>query len=754
MNWFNNLKIKSKLLLSFGFVVVLVIGLVLYVVTEMNDLSSSYRHVLNGPSIARQSMMEVQSNVRAMRRVAASLAMYSSTSNTGVINNLLSEGEGFFSFAIAALDTYDTVIMNDPYFTQAEKDYRLNLSRQTRELVNFYQTDVLLATHRLALAGDFNGALSAIESSANQINQLVVNTTYLVQTAERRMQTYVTAVERESDIAIMVTVAVGVIVAIVAITFAFVVSRVIAKPIVGLVYTVNNVANGNLNVNIDKRSFTKDEVGVLTSDISQLVETVKGINEELTVFCKNTITDYTYRMNADRFEGTYKELIVGVHAALESAEEESWLMIEALENIGKGNFTFQIKKLPGNRAIVNDAIDKVTEQLQNVMVEVDAMIDAAAEKGDLAFHVKTKGFEGDWLKVLNGLNHIAEAVDLPIVEIRDVMNVLAKGDFSKKVTGNYNGDFDMIKNSVNGMIATLESYVEEISRNLSAVAGGDLTTTITREYVGNFSTIKDSINNIGATLKRNLEEITMASKNVLEGASKITSNAMELADGSSTQAASLEELNTSVELINRQTREFAQNASEANILSNESTTNAQEGNNSMKQMLDAMVKIKESSSNISGIIKTIQDIAFQTNLLALNAAVEAARAGEHGKGFAVVAEEVRNLAARSQSAASETTTLIEDSITRVESGVNVAEATSASLDTIVKTSGEVLTLINNITTAATDQADMVSQISSTLLHTATTVQNNSKFAQEAAATSEELNSQAEILQQLVAYFKT
>jgi methyl-accepting chemotaxis protein len=271
--------------------------------------------------------------------------------------------------------------------------------------------------------------------------------------------------------------------------------------------------------------------------------------------------------------------------------------------------------------------------------------------------------------------------------------------------------------------------------------------------VGNFSEIKSSINSISETLNKSMMEISMAAKYVLEGATNITSNAMELADGSSSQAASLEELNTSVEMINLQTRQFAENASEANKLSVKSTQNAQAGNEAMKQMQEAMMQIKESSGNISKIIKTIQDIAFQTNLLSLNAAVEAARAGDQGKGFGVVAEEVGTLAARSQDAASETTTLIQDSILRVESGVSTAGTTSQYLDLILQNAHDVLELINNITKASQEQSEMISQISSTLLHTANTVQDNSRFSQDAAATAQELNSQAEMLQDMVSRFK-
>lgn len=250
-----------------------------------------------------------------------------------------------------------------------------------------------------------------------------------------------------------------------------------------------------------------------------------------------------------------------------------------------------------------------------------------------------------------------------------------------------------------------------------------------------------------------LTNINAASDQVAAGSRQVSDSSMSLSQGATEQASSIEELTASMEQIAAQTRANAENAEKARDMATDAQNYAEQGNSQMDDMLNAMSEINESSTNISKIIKVIDDIAFQTNILALNAAVEAARAGQHGKGFAVVAEEVRNLAARSANAAKETTTMIEGSIEKVEGGTKIANETAEALNKIVDGVSKATELVGEIAIASNEQALGVDQVNQGINQISDVVQTTSATAEETAAASEELSSQSDLLKSQVSTFR-
>ncbi|MCL2202959.1 MAG: methyl-accepting chemotaxis protein [Defluviitaleaceae bacterium] len=545
------------------------------------------------------------------------------------------------------------------------------------------------------------------------------------------------------------------------------VSKMIA-PIGNLVTLVADVSKGRLNVNVNQNALPKDEIGALTKDVVSLVDVIKGMVFDLSGIQEeyNVKGNMNHRVNASKYENSFREMITSVNAVLDEEVANIKTVSGLLTSIGDGDFNVTVDDLPGDFIMQTNAMRSVIAKLGEVNTEVSNIIHSIAEKGELDYRINTDNFSGGWQKIAIGLNDICKAVDEPFSVITTAIEEMRVGNFDvesidKKIRAkglatdadSFRGTFKDSIVSFEETMADIQSYIDEIEKTLAQVASGNLRVHINREYVGAFDLIKHSVNNIADTLTKTMSEINAASAQVLAGAKQISTSANDLANGAQQQASSIQELNASIDVINQQTQQNAASAEEASQLSAKSTENANAGSQTMKQMLDAMNQIKDSSNEISKIIKAIQDITFQTNLLSLNASVEAARAGEHGRGFAVVADEVRNLASKSQQSTLESTELINQSISRVDAGSAIAETTSESLSVIVSNAGEILDIINNISSSSKEQAESISQISIGLAQISGVVQSNSAVSQQAAAASEELNSQAEVLQQLVSFFK-
>jgi methyl-accepting chemotaxis protein len=222
-----------------------------------------------------------------------------------------------------------------------------------------------------------------------------------------------------------------------------------------------------------------------------------------------------------------------------------------------------------------------------------------------------------------------------------------------------------------------------------------------------------------------------------------------LADGTTRQAASVEETSSALEEMSSMTRLNSDNAKHANQLMRATNDEVNDAQQTMTQLTSSMEAIASASAETSKIIKTIDEIAFQTNLLALNAAVEAARAGEAGKGFAVVAEEVRNLAMRSAEAAKTTTSLIIGTSSKVEDGKLFVDKSNQAFAAVAESSGKISALIAEIAAASEEQSSGIAEVNSAMTDIDNTVQNIAATAEESASAAREMEGQSESLSQVV-----
>lgn len=356
---------------------------------------------------------------------------------------------------------------------------------------------------------------------------------------------------------------------------------------------------------------------------------------------------------------------------------------------------------------------------------------------------------------MNGLlvGLVIRKILVPIKDITESSRELAEGKLDFQIDVKSQDELGQLGEALNTSVKNLKLYITDISDVLDGIAQGDLGKESSITYIGDFVQIQTAIGTISEQLNHTLSQIHASANQVDSGANQVAVGAQSLAQGATEQASEVDNLLQMVERITEQINNNAETAAstnkEAEIVGGSITV----CNDQMREMAEAMDQINACSSEISKIIKTIEDIAFQTNILALNAAVEAARAGSAGKGFAVVADEVRNLAAKSADAAKDTTALIEKTLRVVENGSVLTGKTQESLNSVVAGAENVTEDIRKITAASKEQELAINRIKDGITQISTVVQSNSATSEESAAASEELASQAQLLKRLIGSFR-
>ncbi|PXX48528.1 methyl-accepting chemotaxis protein [Hungatella effluvii] len=405
--------------------------------------------------------------------------------------------------------------------------------------------------------------------------------------------------------------------------------------------------------------------------------------------------------------------------------------------------------------------------IQEAQVELNSLIESGKSKGvNLVSGLREKQAMAVFtVVILGGISvavcvvfgvYITRGITQPVTELEQAARAMAKGEFSAvRVAYDSRDELGSLAGDIRSMVKTLTDVIQNETYILNEMAEGNFSVHSERDeyYIGEFEQLMRSMKKINRGLSKLLLQISRSADNVAAGSEQVSSGSQNLAQGTTEQAASVEELTGMMSEISDQAYRNSRDAREASEKAQMVKENATESSRSMQEMVKAMAEISGKSDEIRKIVKTIEDFSFQTNILALNAAVEAARAGDRGKGFSVVANEVRSLANQSSAASKSTAALIQSSLQAVENGRKIANETDNALSEVVSGIDNVSELLFHITDASSKQFDANRQVTENINLISEVVQTNSATAEECAAASEELASQAQLLKELVSHFK-
>ena len=538
-----------------------------------------------------------------------------------------------------------------------------------------------------------------------------------------------------------------------AIFLGMVIGRLIARPVNALATAAVKLASGDVNVEIAASS--KDELGTLASSFRTMAENLRQLSEAANKMSDGDLTskslarsdadvlgralDNTARVlrtliedmarmsrehdagdidvliDASKFNGAYKDVAQGINSMVSGHISVKKKSMACIGEFGRGNFEAPLERFPGKKAFINDTIEQMRTNLKALIADAELLAKAGVQ-GRLSTRADANKHHGDFRKIVDGVNNTLDAVVNPILEVSALLDQVAAGDLTVDITKDYAGDFNRLKQSVNATSLKFRTALNQIGNTTTALVSA-----------------AEELSRVSQQMSASAQQTAAQANAVSAGSEQVSRNVQTVATGAEEMSASI--------------KEIAKNTADASHVAVAAVRTAEQTNSTIE-------KLGQSSAEIGEVIKVITSIAQQTNLLALNATIEAARAGEAGKGFAVVANEVKELA-------KETAKATDDIGRKIEAIQTDTKAAVAAIHEIGGVITKVNDISNTIASAVEEQSATTNEIGRNLGEAAKgsqdIVQNISGVAEAAATTTagaSETQKAAQSLEQMSAQLQS